>query len=72
MSMTEDKSDRRWLGDVPSPCVGICELDAEAGWCKGCFRTVPEIASWPRLDPAERRRLVEQLDQRRAKFAQVS
>ncbi|HYM32879.1 MAG TPA: DUF1289 domain-containing protein [Candidatus Cybelea sp.] len=52
--------------EVPSPCIGVCILDGDTGWCRGCLRTVPEIASWPRLSRAERRRLVERLAERRA------
>lgn len=31
---------------VPSPCVGVCKMDAAKGWCTGCFRTLDEIAAW--------------------------
>ena len=50
--------------EVPSPCIGVCDLDPYLGWCIGCYRTVPEIASWPRLLPAEKRRLIERLELR--------
>lgn len=33
---------------VLSPCIGICELDAQ-GLCRGCHRTVQEIAAWSTL-----------------------
>lgn len=38
---------------VLSPCVGICSLDAD-GLCRGCLRTVDEIAAWSRMSDAER------------------
>jgi uncharacterized protein len=34
---------------VPSPCVNICELDERQGRCKGCLRTLAEIAAWGAL-----------------------
>lgn len=34
---------------VPSPCVSICELDEARGRCKGCYRTLQEIAGWGHL-----------------------
>ncbi|MBS1767146.1 MAG: DUF1289 domain-containing protein [Acidobacteria bacterium] len=31
----------------PTPCVHVCELDAENGLCKGCHRTAEAICRWP-------------------------
>jgi len=33
-------------GAVPSPCVGLCRMDADSGFCLGCWRTLDEIAHW--------------------------
>ena len=38
---------------VPSPCIGICSLDA-AGLCEGCHRTTAEIARWSQMSDDER------------------
>ena len=36
-----------------SPCVGVCKIDDDTGFCLGCARTRTEIAAWPSLtDPA--------------------
>ncbi len=40
---------------VPSPCVSICELDEQQGQCKGCYRSLQEIAVWGHLSDAEKR-----------------
>jgi uncharacterized protein len=40
---------------VESPCNQICEIDQGSGFCKGCLRTLDEIAEWP--DASDRRRL---------------
>lgn len=40
---------------VPSPCVGICQIDQASGLCEGCWRTLGEIAAWSRLDDEGRR-----------------
>jgi predicted Fe-S protein YdhL (DUF1289 family) len=45
---------------VPSPCVGICRLDAY-GWCVGCRRTIEEIAEWPRSSAARQRDILREL-----------
>ncbi len=39
---------------VPSPCVSICELDERCGSCKGCYRTLQEIAAWSALSDADK------------------
>jgi predicted Fe-S protein YdhL (DUF1289 family) len=56
---------------IESPCVLVCTLDVETGWCLGCGRTRDEIARWTAMTPDERRALLsalpdrcEQLDQR--------
>ena len=49
-----------------SPCVKVCVLHPERGLCVGCFRTGAEIAAWSRMDPAERRAVIEALPGREA------
>lgn len=39
---------------VPSPCVGICRIDAATGYCLGCARTTDEIAQWSEAADDER------------------
>jgi predicted Fe-S protein YdhL (DUF1289 family) len=35
----------------PSPCIGVCEIDAAIGLCRGCARSVEEIAIWRTAPP---------------------
>jgi len=35
---------------VPSPCVAVCQMQADTGWCWGCRRTLNEIGQWSALD----------------------
>jgi predicted Fe-S protein YdhL (DUF1289 family) len=51
---------------IPSPCVGVCALDAGTGWCDGCLRTIDEIAAWGVLDNRTRREVWKRLPARRA------
>jgi predicted Fe-S protein YdhL (DUF1289 family) len=44
-----------------SPCIAVCRLDPATGLCVGCGRSIDEIARWPDLDEAERRRVLERL-----------
>ena len=50
--------------EPPSPCTGVCRIDAATGWCKGCARTLREIADWPMLSAPEKRDLLARLAQR--------
>lgn len=51
---------------IESPCVKICMLDARAGLCAGCGRTLDEIAHWLTMDPVERARIMAELPARLA------
>jgi predicted Fe-S protein YdhL (DUF1289 family) len=50
----------------PSPCLGICIMDPRTRQCRGCLRTVEEIAAWYEATAAEKRALIAVLDARRA------
>jgi predicted Fe-S protein YdhL (DUF1289 family) len=45
----------RTVEPVPSPCIGVCSLDGASGLCRGCHRTLEEIAAWPASGETERR-----------------
>jgi predicted Fe-S protein YdhL (DUF1289 family) len=49
---------------IESPCVKICTLDTQAGLCRGCGRTLAEIAGWVRMSSEERRRVMAELPAR--------
>ena len=40
---------------VASPCVSVCTVDKERGWCIGCLRTLAEIGAWRTMTLAEKR-----------------
>lgn len=50
---------------VDSPCQKICTLDEETGYCKGCFRTVAEVAGWLTYTDEQKQEVLECLAQRR-------
>ncbi len=52
--------------DLVSPCVGVCTLDPASGLCRGCFRNLDEIAAWQGLSLADKRALLDRLQERRA------
>lgn len=52
---------------VPSPCVSICELDVPLSRCKGCYRTLQEIAAWGTLADDEKRAVWTKIEARQRK-----
>jgi len=52
-------------GPVPSPCINICQVDTERGWCTGCLRTLEEIANWAQSSDDVKRVVLERLAARR-------
>ena len=50
---------------IESPCVRVCAVDAQSGYCQGCFRTLREISYWTTYTNAQQRALLAELEQRR-------
>ncbi len=46
-----------YRGNLPSPCISVCKMDAASGLCQGCFRTIDEIRLWAGLGDAGKRRV---------------
>ncbi|WP_242508600.1 DUF1289 domain-containing protein [Rhodocyclus purpureus] len=38
----------------PSPCSGVCRMDPETQQCRGCLRSLAEIAGWSRFSDDEK------------------
>ncbi len=53
---------------IATPCVMVCTVDGASGLCLGCFRTLPEIATWSRMSDQERAKIMGELDGRRGKI----
>lgn len=51
---------------VESPCILVCQVDRDRRHCRGCGRTLAEIAGWSRFDDAEKRRIVAAAERRLA------
>lgn len=49
---------------IVTPCVKVCAVDGASGYCLGCRRTLPEIASWGRLSDQERAEIMAALPDR--------
>ena len=60
------------VSEIPSPCIGVCQLDPGSGLCQGCMRTLDEIAAWPGAGEAERLAIVQRLRARRRAAGRTS
>jgi predicted Fe-S protein YdhL (DUF1289 family) len=49
---------------IETPCIKICVVDPETGFCIGCGRTRGEIGGWLGLSPDERRGVMAELPER--------
>ena len=49
---------------IISPCIGVCSIDNETGYCKGCFRTLEEISNWINYTEEERLHIIEEIKKR--------
>lgn len=48
-----------------SPCVGVCLVDPATRTCRGCLRTIAEIARWYEAGADEKRAILARLAERR-------
>ena len=49
---------------IETPCVKICVVEPETGFCIGCGRTRTEIAQWLSLNDAQRNTVMAELPER--------
>lgn len=56
------------MAGIESPCVKICIMEPVSGLCHGCARTLDEIAGWAGFAPEHRRKVMAELDARRARM----
>ena len=53
------------LSGLPiSPCIGVCIIDPASGFCRGCARTIGEIAGWLDFSAEQRQRILQALVER--------
>lgn len=49
---------------IETPCILLCSIDEQSGFCFGCGRTREEIASWMALSADQRSAVMKQLPER--------
>ena len=52
------------MAPVQSPCILICSIDMNSGFCFGCGRTRDEIAGWMNYSDQERAQITSELSGR--------
>jgi hypothetical protein len=50
---------------IASPCTKVCTMDQTTGFCKGCFRTIEEIAYWSTMGISAREKVMIALEARK-------
>ncbi|AGB71458.1 MULTISPECIES: DUF1289 domain-containing protein [Rhizobium] len=50
-----------------TPCILVCSIDQNTGYCFGCGRTSAEIGAWMSYSDDERRQIMEMLPERLTK-----
>ena len=53
------------MNNVKSPCIKICEMDYNTGFCEGCNRTIEEISKWSSMTELEKLRVLEEIQVRK-------
>ncbi len=59
------------LPPIETPCVKICVVDPDSGFCIGCGRTRGEIGGWLGMTPDERRLVMADLPVRVANLTRL-
>ena len=49
---------------VPSPCISVCHMSADTGWCEGCWRSLDEIGGWGQTSNESKRVVWSRIAQR--------
>ena len=53
---------------IESPCILVCSIDRDSGWCHGCGRTTGEIMQWATASVHWRREVMGELPERLAQL----
>eukprot|EP01112_Ceratiomyxa_fruticulosa_P009614 TRINITY_DN2516_c0_g1_i1.p1 TRINITY_DN2516_c0_g1~~TRINITY_DN2516_c0_g1_i1.p1 ORF type:complete len:132 (-),score=20.94 TRINITY_DN2516_c0_g1_i1:39-434(-) len=39
---------------IETPCIKVCKMDSETGFCDGCHRTIEEVIDWGKMSTEDR------------------
>ena len=50
---------------IESPCISVCKIDEDTGFCLGCYRTRKEIKQWKDGDDKVKSKILKLLEKRK-------
>jgi uncharacterized protein len=53
------------LDEVESPCISICKMNPDTGYCIGCWRSRSEIKGWSEASSEARWKIISNMHKRR-------
>lgn len=53
---------------VKSPCINVCRMHPEYALCRGCYRTLEEIADWSMMPDADKEQVLREVEERRVRI----
>ncbi|MCU0730362.1 MAG: DUF1289 domain-containing protein [Hyphomonas sp.] len=56
---------------IKTPCIKVCAVDGQTGYCLGCGRTLPEIGRWVQMGPEGRDAVIASLPARIERLEQL-
>jgi predicted Fe-S protein YdhL (DUF1289 family) len=65
-SLAQTIESARTQRPVGSPCINVCRLNQQTGYCEGCLRNRAEIKAWKTLGDQDRLALLDQIAARAA------
>lgn len=54
-----------------SPCINVCVVDGQTGWCLGCARLLSEIGGWIKMDDTAKQDVLELLPGRKEELRKL-
>ena len=54
-----------------SPCIKVCIVDGQTGWCLGCARALNEIGGWIKMDDSAKHALIAELPARKDRLREL-
>ena len=47
---------------IKSPCIAVCKIDYESGYCIGCNRTIEEITNWSGMSDSNKKKILKRVE----------
>jgi uncharacterized protein len=48
-----------------NPCINVCQISSQTGYCLGCFLSLREIRDWSESSDAEKELVLENIKKRK-------